>query len=59
MSIATEKKKPNRTPNASYTRIRNLVLFVLICILIAGVASLMAQYQFESNAIRTQIESQR
>lgn len=59
MSISSGKKKTNSTPSALYMRLRNLVLFLLICILIAGVVSLMAQYQFESNAIRTQIESQR
>lgn len=40
-------------------RIKYLILFVLICILIIGVASLMAQYQAESAAIRSQIEAQR
>lgn len=42
-----------------YKRARNLILFLLVCVLIAGVAYLMIQYQNDYNAMNRLIESQR
>lgn len=42
-----------------YKRARNLLLFLLVCVLIAGVAYLMIQYQNDYNSMNRLLESQR
>lgn len=40
-------------------QVRYLILFILICILIAGVVYLMVQYQNDYNAMNRLLEAQR
>jgi cell division protein FtsL len=42
-----------------YKRTRNLILFLLVCVLIAGVAYLMIQYQNDYNSMNQLLEAQR
>jgi cell division protein FtsL len=42
-----------------YKRTRNLILFLLVCVLIAGVAYLMIQYQNDYNSMNRLLEAQR